>query len=154
MGANNLSSSQARERLAPVTAHAVDTITDLMRAAGPGSHLITIAVHPRKAEPVIAHAWFDVVGEGADALWRGVYSDAAAVAETVALAFIVAKGSLVLGTTAPTGEETVRGWMIDGRTLRPLTAEQVRHAFRKTLGPESDDLNYQTAFPVPSTAPE
>lgn len=150
MGAKNLSSSQARERLAPVTARAVDTVTDLMQAAGPGMHLLTTVVHPRNAEPVTAYAWFDVLGEGTDALWSGVYADAAAVAEVVALGFIVAEGSVVLGTRSPTGKETVRGWVIDGRTLSPLTAEQVRDDFQDTLGPESDAVIYQTAFPLPS----
>lgn len=153
MGPNNLSSSQARERLAPVTAHAVDTVTDLMTTAGPGRHLITAVVHPRNAEPVTAYTWFDVLGEGADALWSGVYADTAAVAEVVALGFIVDKGSVILGTTAPTGEETVRGWLVDGHALRPLTADQIRHAFRETLGPQSDAVTYQTAFPVPASAP-
>ncbi|MBK6018576.1 hypothetical protein [Streptomyces sp. MBT53] len=153
MGPNNLSSSQARERLAPVTAHAVDAVTDLMTTAGPGSHLLTAVVRPRNAEPVTAYAWFDVVGEGADALWRGVYADTAAVAEVVALGLIVAKGSVVLGTTAPTGEETVRGWLVDGHALRPLTADEIRHVFREALGPESDAVTYRTAFPVPVSAP-
>ncbi|MCH5677938.1 hypothetical protein [Streptomyces gilvus] len=153
MGAKNLSSSQARDRLAPVTAHAVDTVTDLMQTAGPGRHLITTVVRPSNAEPVTAFAWFDVIGEGADALWSGVYADAAAVAEVVALAFVVDKGSVVLGTTSPTGEHSVRGWVVDGHTLRPLTAEQVRHAFHETLGPNTPSITYQTAFPVPSAAP-
>ncbi|MFF3489684.1 hypothetical protein ACFYXC_41760 [Streptomyces sp. NPDC002701] len=150
MGAKNLSSRQARERLAPVTAHAVATVTDLMQTAGPGRHVITTVVRPRNAEPVTAYAWFDVFGEGTDALWSGVYADAAAVAEVVALAFIVATGSVVLGTTSPTGEETVRGWVVDGQTLRPLTAEQVRHAFHETLGPDTPSVTYRTAFPVPA----
>ncbi|MFI1445223.1 hypothetical protein [Streptomyces fructofermentans] len=153
MAPNNSSSSRAREGLASVTAHAVDTITDLMKTAGPGRHLISTAVHPSDAEPVIAYAWFDVIGEGTDALWSGVFADAAAVAEVVALGFIVAKGSVVLGTTSPTGEETVRGWMVDGHALKPLTADQVRDAFHETLGPESPSVTYRTAFPVPTSAP-
>ncbi|MFD3381352.1 hypothetical protein [Streptomyces sp. NPDC058697] len=131
----------------------MDTVTDLMKTAGPGRHLITTAVHPRNSEPVVAYAWFDVVGEGTDALWSGVYADAAAVTEVVALAFIIAKGSVVLGTTSPTGEETVRGWVVDGHALRPLTADQVRHAFQESPGPASDAVTYRTAFPVPASAP-
>jgi len=152
MGPNNLSSSQARERLAPVTAHAVDTVTDLIATAGPGRHLITAAARPSNAEPVMAFAWFDVLGEGADALWSGVYADTAAVAEVVALGFIVDKGSVVLGTTAPTGEETVRGWLVNGHALRPLTADQIRYVFHEVIGPESGAVTYRTAFPVPVCA--
>ncbi|MFH8492138.1 hypothetical protein [Streptomyces longisporoflavus] len=152
MGPDNLSPGQARARLAPVTAHAVDTVTDLMKSAGPGRHLITATVRPGNTEPVIAYTWFDVIGEGADALWSGVYADTAAVAEVVALAFIVARGSVVLGTTSPTGEESVRGWLVEGHALTPLTADQVRHAFHATVGPGPDALTYQTAFPIPAAS--
>ncbi|WP_447047084.1 hypothetical protein ACRAKG_00020 [Streptomyces rosealbus] len=130
----------------------MDTVTDLMKSAGPGRHLITTAVRPENAEPVVAYAWFDVIGEGTDALWSGVYADTAAVAEVMALAFVVARGSVVLGTTSPTGQETVRGWMVEGRALLPLTADQVRHAFHLTLGPGPDAVTYQTAFPIPASA--
>ncbi|MFG3134546.1 hypothetical protein ACGFZU_43605 [Streptomyces tendae] len=153
MGATNLSSSQRREHLAAVTAHAVKAVTGLMQAAGPGEHLITAAVQTPNAEPVIAYAWFDIVGEGTDARWSGVYADAAAVAEAVTVAFILAKGSIVLGTTSPTGEESVRAWTVDDHTLRPLTAEQVRHAFHETIGPKSAAVTYQTAFRIPSASP-
>ncbi|MDH6604371.1 hypothetical protein M2164_000004 [Streptomyces sp. SAI-208] len=153
MGPKNLSSSQARERLASVTTHAVDTVTDLMKTAGPGRHLITTAVRPSNAEPVIAYAWFDVFGEGADALWNGDFADTAAVTKVLALGFILAKGSVVLGTTSPTGEEAVRGWMVDGHALRPLTADQVREAFHEALGSDTPSVTYRTAFPVPASTP-
>ncbi|MFJ9381438.1 hypothetical protein [Streptomyces sp. NPDC101455] len=131
----------------------MDTVTDLMTTAGPGRHLITAVAYPRNAEPVTAYSWFDVLGEGAEALWSGIYADTAAVAEVVALGFIVDKGSVVLGTTGPTGEETVRGWLVNGHALRPFTADQIRQAFRETLGPQSDAVTYQTAFPVPASVP-
>ncbi|MCW8103536.1 hypothetical protein [Streptomyces tauricus] len=154
MDINNPSSSQPRERLTPVTAHAVDTVTALMRTAGPGKHKITTTALPGNAEPITtAVTSFEVFGEGPDAFWRGIYAEAASVVGVLALAFVVAAGSVVLNTAAPTGEKSVQGWMIDGHALRPLTADQIRRAYREPLGTEPDDLTYRTAFPVPSSVP-
>ncbi|MET9089419.1 hypothetical protein ABZX77_47475 [Streptomyces sp. NPDC004237] len=153
MGANCRSSSQAYQRLTPAIVRAVDTIAYLVQAAGPGTHRITTAAQPTYGEPLAAHAHFDVIGEGAAARWRGTHADAAAVAEVATLAFIVASGSVVLATSATPGKETVRGWLIDGRALRPLTADQIHRAYRESPGPVPSDSTFLTAFPVPPYTP-
>ncbi|WP_369228411.1 hypothetical protein AB5J52_48030 (plasmid) [Streptomyces sp. R39] len=153
MGTNCRSSVQACQRLTPAITRAVHTIAHLVQTAGPGSHRITTAAHPTYGEPFAAHAHFDVIGEGAAAHWRGTHADAAAVAEVMTLAFIVANGSVVLATSATTGEEAVRGWLIDGRALRPLTADQVRLAYHEAPGPVPSDITFLTAFPVPPCTP-
>ncbi|RSM83255.1 hypothetical protein DMH25_46205 [Streptomyces sp. WAC 01325] len=152
MGAHSSSFRPAQARLAAVTAHAVTTTTDVMRAAGRGRHQITTAAQPENADPVVAQAGFEVIGEGEDALWSGSKAEAAQVAEVMTLAFILARGSVVLGTTSPTGEESVRAWMITGHTLTPLTTDEARHVFRETGGRDSTPVAYRTAFAVPASA--
>ncbi|MER5698900.1 hypothetical protein ACWDBO_44900 [Streptomyces mirabilis] len=155
MGSNDFSSGQARERLEPITTHAVNTVTELMHGAGPGRHLITAAVRTPGSEPVIAYTWFDISGEDPDVYWYCDIDEVLKVAKAIALAFILSAGSVVLGTSSITGAETVRAWTVDGRELKPLTADEVSQAFGAVLGiqPSAEsDITYQTAYPLPSSA--
>ncbi|MET9089414.1 hypothetical protein ABZX77_47440 [Streptomyces sp. NPDC004237] len=145
-------SDQDPEAIESLLMDAVRAVGGLMYGAGTGSHLVLTAVAPEGRVPTIAFTWFDVIGEGDDALWGGTFAEVTELTEAVALGFLVGRGSVVLGTKSPDGEETVRGWMVDGRALRPLTADQVRLTYREAVGQESQDVTYRTAYPLPSAA--
>ncbi|MGW2613097.1 hypothetical protein ACWC4A_53985 [Streptomyces mirabilis] len=155
MGSNDFSSSQARERLEPFTARAVNAVSELMQGAGPGRHLLTATVRTPGGEPVIAYTWFDISGEYPDVYWYCDVDEVIEVAEAIALGLILSTGSVVLGTSSITGAETVRAWTVNGQALKPNTADEVSQAFGAVLGvpPSAESgLTYQTAYPLPSAA--
>ncbi|MET9089420.1 hypothetical protein ABZX77_47480 [Streptomyces sp. NPDC004237] len=134
------------QEVASAAAHAAHSVAYLITAAGPGRHQITAAALPRSGRPITARARFTLIDDGTDA---ALYTDrSSAVAEAVVVAFLGAGGSILLHSSTPTGEESVRGWVIEGLTLRPLTADQVQRAYREASG-TAPAVTFLTAFPVP-----
>ncbi|WP_369228412.1 hypothetical protein AB5J52_48035 (plasmid) [Streptomyces sp. R39] len=134
----------AREQAVPAVAHAAHIVAYLMAAAGPGKHRITTAAHSGSGGPVTARTLFEVADASLSADPDGI----TAVAKTLVIASLGTGGSILLTTTTPTGEETVRGWLIEGLAVRPLTAAQVHRAYHEASGP-APDVTFLTAFPVP-----
>ncbi|MFE9881919.1 hypothetical protein [Streptomyces sp. NPDC005784] len=137
------------EHAEPDTHHAIGVVSDLMQEAGPGTHFVTAFVRGTDANGLVANTYFQVFGEGPDALWYGDEEDTVAVAQVVALAFILGAGSIVLGTLSPTDEMSARGWVIQDSALTPLPAAVLeQRAHEMGLYPVPEFVTYRDAFPL------